>query len=246
MKTFDPTTPLATKHAVLLIGPPGARKTTLALTFPNIYVIDIDQNLRGPCRYSKPVGGFDSVAVDDSDKPLETHAQYDRILDLMTRAAASTATWVIIDGLSAINQIIADYVMNKQKRDYMEGRDWSSFSTAAAKLLFTKARQMNKNYIITAHEERIEHNSKAKEDFMVKILDGYEPYLQGGTRERLGGFFTDVWRLEAQLGGGQIVETVLTTDKVGLMKQLKNSVGLPHTIKNPTYAELNKLSKGLL
>ncbi len=244
MKTFDASAPLTTKLAILLIGPSGARKTTLALTFPNVYVIDIDQNLRGPCMYSKPVGQFDSAAADDNDKPLETWQQYDRILDLMTRAKSSTATWVLVDGLSAINQIIADKVMHDQKRDYMEGRDWSSFSTAAAKLLFTKARQMNKNYIFTAHEERITHNDP--KNFMAVILDGYEPYLQGGTRERLGGFFTDVWRLEANLAPGDKIETSLTTDKVGLMRQLKNSVGLPHTIKNATYTELHKLSGGLL
>lgn len=249
MKTFDAKSPLPTKLSILLIGPPGARKTTLALTFPSLYVIDCDENLAGPARViskSNPTFsfGYECASFDAQGKPLETWARYDRILDLMREAATSDRDWVLLDGLSTINDIIIDKVMHDQKISYMEARNWSTFKSDAVKVLFTKARQLNKHFIVTAHEERQTHNDP--KNLMAVILDGYEPYIQGGTRERLGGFFTDVWRLEANLAPGDRIETVLTTDKVGLMKQLKNSVGLPHTIKNPTYEVLHKMSEGRL
>lgn len=249
MKTFDSSTPLTSKLAILLVGPPGARKTTLALQFPNLYIIDCDGNLAGPARAIKKYNAtlsfkYDSVAEKDG-KPVETKDQYNRILDLMAEARAATdVEWVCLDGMSALNDILIDKIMAEQKISYMEARNWSTFKSDATKVLFTKARHLGKNLIVTAHEVRIEHNHPTQ--LMTTILDGYEPFIQGGTRERLGGYFTDVWRLEARLAPGDKIETELTCDKVGLMKQLKNSVGLPHTIKNPTYESLKKLSNGLL
>jgi hypothetical protein len=236
--------------AVLLIGPPGARKTTLAMQFPGLYILDIDRNLDGPERHVRKLNptlaySYDVITLDSSDAVLDPWDVYQRCITLLKGAAEiPTVSWVLLDGLTGINEYIIQKVMREQRITYLEARNWSTFKSDAINLLFTKLRQCNKNVIVTAHE--VENTKANDKDMFHPILMGYEPFIQSGVREMLGGFFTDVWRLETNPGVAGKVESVLTTDKVPLMKQLKNSVGLPHTIPNPTYEILHKLSGGLI
>ena len=239
-----------TPRAILLIGPPGARKTSLVLTFPKLAIAECDQNLAGPdraLRKSNPTLSYkyQSITLKEDGSAVELHLCYDRVLDFLADVKKDPEVdWVCVDNLTSINEFIIQKTMKAQNISYMEARNWATFKTDAINLIFTKARHLGKNVIFIAHEqEQVRNDPK---NIMVQITTGYEPYIQSGVRDMLGGFFSDVWRLEANLAPGDKIETVLTTDKVGLMKQLKNSVGLPHTIKNPDYTMLSKLSGGLL
>jgi predicted NACHT family NTPase len=57
MNVSSPTNPRPlTPLKILLIGPPGSRKTTFGLQFPNVYVEDCDRNLNGPERWLRANG----------------------------------------------------------------------------------------------------------------------------------------------------------------------------------------------
>jgi hypothetical protein len=248
MTTSSPTTPKPPqKKAILLIGPPGSRKTTLMLQFPSLYVIDCDMNLDGPEFHLRKsikdlTYSFDTVCLNEG-APVDPSDCYDRTITLLKKIDPQF-DWVGLDGLTSCNEYIIRKIMKEQKISYLEARNWSSFKTDAINLLFTKLRHINKNVIVTAHEvENVKANPK---DMMNPILMGYEPFIQGAIREMLGGFFTDVWRLVTEPGPAGRVDSTLQCDKTAMMKQLKNSVGLSSEIKNPTYEVLHKMSGGLI
>ena len=43
-------------QSFLLIGPPGAGKTTVSLQLPKPFILDCDDNINGPIRYLKTAG----------------------------------------------------------------------------------------------------------------------------------------------------------------------------------------------
>lgn len=249
MKTSSPQQPKPPQNkAILLIGPPGSRKTTLGMQFPGLYIIDCDQNLDGPDsinRKARPELHYSYDQLEDDGKLLDPAECYDRVIMLLQKVRSEDEIkWVMLDGLTSCNEYIIRKVMKEQKCSYLEARHWSTFKTDAINLLFTKMRHLNKNVIVTAHE--VENAKNDPKNVMSQILLGYEPFVQGAVREMLGGFFTDVWRIEALPAVAGKVETILYTDKIPLMKQLKNSMCLPAEIKEPTYEKLSKLSGGVI
>src|SRR5437667_7387442 len=88
MKTSSPQTPKSPSPLkILIMGPPGSRKTTLGLQFPDVHVLDCDNNLDGPERWLRSNGHatlsytHDSIRYDDEGKPLEIEDCYNRVID---------------------------------------------------------------------------------------------------------------------------------------------------------------------
>lgn len=70
MKTINNNTKLNIPNSILLIGEPGAGKTSLSCQFPNTFVLDVDGNLAGPVRYlrsqnKQPTFSYDTVLFTD-------------------------------------------------------------------------------------------------------------------------------------------------------------------------------------
>ncbi len=222
------------------MGPPGSRKTTLGLQFPNVYVEDCDRNLDGPERWLRSNGHkdlsytYNSVRYDDNGKMREIDECYNSLCDDLTRIAntpkdyASVKT-VFVDSLSHVNEFLIRHVLklqNKPRKIHeMEARDWSPFKSYAYILLVAKLEQTNKHVLCSCHEVKLVEPDGT--NVMKERVIGYEPFFQGKVGDIIGAFFTDVWRLEVRpaLAGGS--ETWLQTMKTPKCEHLKNSLGLP-------------------
>lgn len=250
MKTSTPQQPKPRqKTAILLMGAPGSRKTTLMLQLPNLRVIDCDQNLDGPedsvrRYYDKDLSyAYEQVASNDDGSMRDAGQCYNQVVTLLGQPQDGIE-WNGLDGLSAINEYIIRKIMADQRCSELEARHWSTFKSLAYTVLFAKLRHCGTNVIVTAHSEEQTRNDPKL--VMTKVTTGYLPYIQGSIQQQVAGLFTDVWYIETQPGVAGKMDTTLYTDKLPLYKDLKNSLNLPAVIKDPTYAKLHDLSKGLI
>lgn len=249
MKTSSATSPKPKQpKSILIVGPPGAGKTVLCLQFPGVYIIDCDQNLDGPERFLRSERKldldyrYDTVATDDEGKPVEAFDCFDRIMMLLSKAKAEpTIQTVVVDSLTLINEYIIRKILKEKNSSEMEARHWQPFKTKCYELLVGRLRSLGKDCIVTAHETNIERTDP--KNVMQKVLVERRPYIQGGINEQLGGLFTDIWRMDAQPAPGGRVEFTLATQRT-TYDELKNSIGLPAEIKNPTYQQLKPYLEG--
>lgn len=252
MKTSSPEQPKSPSPLkILLMGPPGSRKTTFMLQFPKLHVLDCDQNLDGPeavLRFGrKDVSGkqvlaplkpdlsytYDSIRYDDSGKALDIDDCYNRVIDKLrlfsTDPLYKARETVAIDSLSHVNEFIIRHVLkiqNKTRKTYeMEARDWSPFKAFAYQLLVARLEECARTSICVCHELKM--TEADKENIMAAKVVGYEPYFQGKLGDILGAFFTDVWRMEVRPGPAGSTETWMQTSRHAKCDVLKNSLGMP-------------------
>lgn len=242
MKTSTQDTPKqASPLKILLIGPPGSRKTTLMLQFPDIHVLDCDNNLDGPERFIRQhlnpslSYSYDSIRYLDDGKPVEIENAYNRVLDTLKHfvvvhpdyAPYKSKRTVGLDSLSHVNEFIIRHVLSlkKSKNLEMEARDWSPFKSYAYLLLVARLEETGKTIICTCHETKLTEADPT--NIMTQRVLGYEPFFQGKVGDTIGAFFTDVWRLELRPGPGGVINTILQAQRSPKCEVLKNSVGMP-------------------
>lgn len=260
MNTSTPTQPKPpSPRKILLIGPPGSRKTTLGLQFPNVYVEDCDRNLDGPERYLRANGhkdlsySYNNVRYDSQGRMREIHDCYNALCDDLTLIANSPNDFkpfqtVFVDSLSHVNEFIIRHVLKlQQKKQHvmeMEARDWSPFKSYAYVLLVAKLEQINKHVLCSCHETKL--TEPDPKQIMTERVLGYEPFFQGRVGDIIGAFFTDVWRMEVRPAPGNKSETWLQTVKHPKCEHLKNSLGLPDELNITSgYAALAPFMKGV-
>ena len=241
MNSSTPTTPKPPSPLkILLMGPPGSRKTTLGLQFPGVHVLDCDRNLDGPDRFIRSSLNkelsytYDSIRQDDKGSEIPIEDCYNRVCDKLkmfkTDPSYRERNTVFLDSLSHVNEFIIRHVLRMQGKTSrvgeMEARDWSPFKSAAYVLLVSRLEETGKTILCSCHENKV-YDAPSKENMMNPSVKEYEPMFQGKIGESLGAFFTDVWRLQVELGGAGKQETWLYTDKMSKCDMLKNSVGMP-------------------
>lgn len=240
MLTSSPEAPKkASPLKILLIGPPGARKTTLGIQFPGCHVMDCDRNLDGPENYLRKVAkvpltySYDPIRYDDKGSPIEIHDCYNRLCDKLrlvnSDPAYARVRTVFVDSLSHVNEFIIRDTLKAQNKTKnvgdMEARDWGPFKSRAYQLLVARLEETGRTVLCSCHEIKL--TEPDKQNIMTSTVIGYEPFFQGKVGDTIGAFFTDVWRLEVKPAAGGKTTTILQAQRALKCEHLKNSVGLP-------------------
>lgn len=230
MKTSTPDSPKPPDPlSILLIGPPGQGKTTLAMQFPSVCILSCDDNLDGPELHLRQKNkdltfGYERICYGEDDKPLNVIKRYDRLIEKITSAKDNpTIKTIVADPLTSINEFIIQKIL-EGKRTEMDPRDWIPFKSHMLAII-TKLRGTGKTSICTCHETKL-YEPPTKQNIMNQAVIGYQPSVQGSIVDYFGGFFTDMWRCTAEPAPGDTLEFRLNVVR-NTKSDLKNSLGLP-------------------
>lgn len=247
--TINPNDALKDKPAILIEGFPGACKTTLALQFPNPWLINVDLNQDGPLRYLRSINKMpqnlvvSNVAYYDDHTPTKPHLvspedRFDRMFKETELAIKDPLDrTIIVDSMSTIDTVIYDKV--KKQLSIATGtpfriQDWRPFRDYLMTYI-SLIRNCGKTVIVCCHVESITNDKNQ--------ITGYKPMISTKVGEVFAGFFTDVWLMQATPGVNGKLDVVLKTSRSPLYGDLKNAYLMPQEIKNPTYEEINKYLK---
>lgn len=242
MNTLDAYNPTSST-ALLLVGLPGAGKTTIALQFPRPYLFDADNNLAGPARTAPSLGvDLSKVKYDIGNFKADGTVipPFLRYTEMTKRVLAACSDpdidTIVLDSLTTITDYMMDDIKRQRKiaeskrMDYkFEFDDWALL-IHYYKNLVTELRTSGKIIIFTAHE------AMKKDD-----VDGaFRTFLAipGASRDTLAGLFSDAWNptvkqkgFGAQAKAERTINTlpVSGTDKRGLKASLDLPPNFPAT-----------------
>lgn len=211
---------------LLLIGPPKAAKTSLALSFPKPYVLDCDNNLAGPIRRMPKDFQF---SYDSPNEIKEEHERWKACCQFLKDACASPdVDTIIIDSLSTIASYLITAILHDAGTDALKLRIagepamqqsyWTPFRNRLAQLIMA-CRNSGKFFIVTCHEALVTNDEGA--------VIAYRPLIPGQLRDNLAGFFSDCWRCEAKDKANKAEYTIRFAPR-NLM-QIGNSLNIPVT-----------------
>ena len=186
--------------AVLIVGDPGSRKTTLALQLPRPYLFDADRNMSAPMTFlskSQPDLPkhvlFNYATEDDDGKPIERKDRYAWMIKCFNQAAQSPDVDTIIgDSLTAIMEVIIFECKRQANPSFTEDmldkfsmriQDWGTFGGLTMRMIMG-LRASGKNVAFTAHN-KVE---KDEADGRYKFFINYP----GQSATTIPGLFTDV------------------------------------------------------
>lgn len=189
------------KFALLLLGAPKTRKTTLALSFPSPGIIDADLNLAGPLRHypSKDIH-ISTIDVDDTGAVVPRAKRWLRLVsELNVLATTPEVKTLIIDTIGKVHTYLVDYLIDQNTSDgkrvsgepVMTTQLWYPYGVLLERLV-NHCRASGKLVVVTSH-------LRESKDEQLGFIQ-YGPTVSGQTGDRFGGFFTDVWCCDYKAG----------------------------------------------
>ncbi len=239
--------------SMLLLGAPGAGKTTLAMRLGRAYILDCDNNLSGPRRYLESIGKapqflYDRLDQDDDGKPVPRELQYKHAMKCLLAAATSPdVDIIIIDSLTSFIEaaftqvlLITEKVPEKslEKVDpKFEFSQWAAFGSLMKKFIFW-LKSSDKTIIFTGHV------TVDKDELENKLLSFIN--IPGALKHTISGWFQEVWELYPETSvtptGTKAVYKIRTVGNAQAKHLgLKSSVGLKPVQEIEIEALLKKL-----
>lgn len=194
--------------AIIIVGDPGSRKTTLALHFPRPYFLDCDGNMAAPVDQTGIRDFFhDSACRDDAGELIHPLDRFNWCVRCLNIAAASPdVDTIVIDSLTTLTDIIFSEIKRQEHAvagmtpeaktlvdaKAMRQQDWGKFA-AIMKNLMTKLRTANKILVVIAHNNIDKGDADAR----------YMTFLNvpGMCKNTLSGLFTDCWNTFCDIQG---------------------------------------------
>lgn len=218
---------------LVLQGPSGAGKTTLASQFPGAWINDLDVNLGGTIGFLKehklqmPIG-YDLISTDDEGKPVPQLLQFLRLdKKLQEQQANPLVQTIILDSGTNLADILMYEVCRQQGKanpnSFKDGRQFWGFFAPFCRNFFSVLAQFRKHVVLTAHEKTQKLESGA-------IVYPIKVAWPGQVGENIGAFFNCVWRAEVDKipdGPGKMKYNWRIRTKPDGMYELKDTLGLP-------------------
>lgn len=214
---------------LLLRGPSGVGKTTLAGQLPGVWVIDCDVNLGGPLRYysrekiSHNILGYDTIDLDDEGKEIPKGMRYERLATCLYKASLNPdVQTLVVDSATKVCDYIIDHVLRKHptKTTLMEMTSWGFFKAYWVDLV-AKVTALRKHFVLIAHEKFDKDEADGTNKYLLNIPGQFQTIAPT--------MFTDVWRCEALDDGLKGSKYQIRTNPSNRF-ELKNSLGLPPTL----------------
>jgi len=199
--------------SILILGRPGSGKTTLALQFPKPFVLDCDENMKGPVRYlsnktgTTPWFKYDTPLIDKLGVALPRQIRMDRVQELLNEALADPEIeTIIIDSLTTLIDFIFDKIRatatgtnaprfgdgKKTQDDPLRIQDWGVFASILKQLIFT-LKASSKRIVF------IGHITSDKDELSKLILNFIA--CPGQMGNIISGLFEEVWQTEVKASG---------------------------------------------
>lgn len=212
MKSSDSFT-ISLPNSILILGRPGSAKTTLALQFPKPFVLDCDQNMKGPVRYlaarlgKMPWFKHDTPLTDKTGAPTSRQTRMDRVKELLEEAVADPEIeTIIIDSLTTLVDFIFDKIRatatgtnapkfgdgKKTQDEPLRIQDWGVFANVLKQLIFW-LKASGKRIVF------IGHISTDKDEVSKMIL--HTIACPGMLGDIISGLFEEVWQTEVKSTG---------------------------------------------
>ena len=233
---------------ILLYGPAGTKKTTLAATFPNPHFVDFDNGMRTvkgkDISYvtitNRETTDEDFLAIPECKKVAKASAfvKGQKYAEYLANTLTETDT-LVIDSLTFWGNYAMDHTLALVGRTGQppQIQDWGT-ARKLIEITLEALKSARCNLIIITHED---FEKDAEQGFISFIPKG----VTGNQGRILPAFFDEVWR--AGIEHGQGVDkgklTYQITTVAGKRSEGKSRSNLPPIIIDPTYEKIKSLIK---
>jgi hypothetical protein len=227
---------LKKRGTYLILGQPGAGKTSLALNFPKPFVLDCDDNIASAIKFTGITNFlYATTSVDDNGVSIPPASRYARLTRELNEAATSPLVeTIILDSLTSLIEIIISECKRLggiSEDAIMRIQDWGTFANVLRGLI-VKLKGANKNIIVIGHVE-------VEQDEADKIFKSFIA-IPGKNRFTIAGLFSDVWLMRTDIDG--VGASAKTVRKIRTVPDNKNDYrGLKNTWNLPTEMTVSEL-----